>query len=216
MPDGHYFEARPVVASRPAEVALTLADGTVCLRTDRGVFSPDRVDTGTLILLRKCPPPPPVGDLLDLGCGYGPIAVTLARRSPHATVWAVDVNERAVELARENAGRLDLSNLRAVTPDAVPAHVRFAGIWSNPPIRIGKEALHELLRRWLARLDGDGRAWLVVQKHLGADSLVTWLTAQGFPATRLGSKQAYRVLEVRAVGNATAPAADGQTRPPQP
>jgi 16S rRNA (guanine1207-N2)-methyltransferase len=216
MPDGHYFEACPAVASRPAEVAMTLADGTVRLRTDRGVFSPDRVDTGTLILLRKCPPPPPAGDLLDLGCGYGPIAVTLARQSPDATVWAVDVNERAVALARENAGRLELPNLRAVTPDAVPAHVRFAGIWSNPPIRVGKDVLHELLLRWLRRLDGDGRAWLVVQKHLGADSLASWLTARGFPTTRLGSKQAYRVLEVGAGGDAPSPAVDGQPGRAQP
>jgi 16S rRNA (guanine1207-N2)-methyltransferase len=202
MADGHYFEARPVVASRPAEVALTLGGSTVSLRTDRGVFSPGRVDTGTTILLRRSPPPPPAGDLLDLGCGYGPIAVSLARRSPRATVWAVDVNERAVELARENAARLGLANLRAVAPGDVPPEVRFAGIWSNPPIRVGKDVLHDLLRRWLGRLDAGGRAWLVVQKHLGADSLATWLTAEGFPTTRLGSKQAYRVLEVRAAGGA--------------
>jgi 16S rRNA (guanine1207-N2)-methyltransferase len=196
MPGGHYFDNTPQVASRPGEVLLALDDATVALRTDRGVFSASRIDTGSLILLRAAPPPPPTGDLLDLGCGYGPIAVTLARRSPNATVWAVDVNERAVELARENGAALGLANLRAVTPDAVPAEVRFAAIWSNPPIRVGKDALHQLLLDWLVRLEPDGRAWLVVQKHLGGDSLAAWLTAQGYPTTRRGSKQAYRILEV--------------------
>jgi 16S rRNA (guanine1207-N2)-methyltransferase len=197
MADGHYFDASPAVSSRPAEVVLALGEETVRLLTDRGVFSASRVDPGTAILVRTCPRPPQ-GDLLDLGCGYGPIAVTLARRSPGATVWAVDVNERALALVRENVARLGLANVRAVTPDGVPDGVRFAGIWSNPPIRIGKDPLHALLRRWLGRLDAGGRAWLVVQKHLGADSLADWLNGEGFPTSRLGSKHAYRVLEVRA------------------
>ncbi len=196
MPGGHYFDSSPEVASRPGEVVLALEDATVRLRTDRGVFSASRIDPGSLILLRAAPPPPPTGDLLDLGCGYGPIAVTLARRSPAAMVWAVDVNERAVELVRENGAALGLANLRAVTPDAVPAEVRFAAIWSNPPIRVGKDALHRLLLDWLVRLEDGGRAWLVVQKHLGADSLAAWLAAEGYPTARRASKQAYRILEV--------------------
>jgi 16S rRNA (guanine1207-N2)-methyltransferase len=205
MPDGHYFDARPEVASHPAEVVLALDDATVTLRTDRGVFSAARIDTGSLILLRAAATPPAVGNLLDLGCGYGPIAVTLARRSPGATVWAVDVNERAVDLVRENGAALGLSNLRALTPGAVPAEIRFAGIWSNPPIRIGKDALHGLLLDWLVRLESDGHAWLVVQKHLGGDSLAAWLTVQGYPTTRLGSKRAYRILEVGASAGRVAP-----------
>jgi 16S rRNA (guanine1207-N2)-methyltransferase len=168
----------------------------VRLRTDRGVFSGDRVDPGTLALLRKAPPPPDAGHLLDLGCGYGPIAVTLAIQAPEATVWAVDVNQRALALVEENAAALQLPNIRAARPQDVPNEVRFAGVWSNPPIRIGKAALHELLLSWLARLAPGGRAWLVVQKHLGGDSLAAWLTGQGYPTTRLASKSAYRVLEV--------------------
>jgi 16S rRNA (guanine1207-N2)-methyltransferase len=201
MADGQYFDAQPDVASHPGEVVLALDDATVRLRTDRGVFSAGKVDTGSMILLRAAADPPPAGDLLDLGCGYGPIAVTLARRSPGATVWAVDVNERAVDLVRKNGAALGLSNLRALTPDAVPAEVRFAGIWSNPPIRIGKDALHGLLLDWLPRLEGDAHAWLVVQKHLGGDSLAAWLTSQGYPTTRLGSKRAYRILQVASSGD---------------
>ena len=183
------------MASDPSTVRLTLPDLTVDLQTDRGVFARDAIDPGTKLLLLEAPPPPPEGDLLDLGCGYGPIAVTLAHRSPGATIWAVDVNERARELATRNVA--GLANVRVVVPNEVPDATRFAAIWSNPPIRIGKVALHELLTRWLVRLTPEGRAVLVVQKHLGADSLARWLDAQGFPTTRLVSRVGYRLLEVQ-------------------
>jgi 16S rRNA G1207 methylase RsmC len=149
------------------------------------------------MLLRADLPIASSGDLLDLGCGAGPIALTMARRSPDATVWAVDVNARARDLCRRNAERNALANVRAVSPDEVPPDVRFATIWSNPPIRIGKPALHDLLETWLARLDADGSASLVVQKHLGADSLQRWLIDLGYRCDRVGSKAGFRVLTVR-------------------
>jgi 16S rRNA (guanine1207-N2)-methyltransferase len=184
------------VASAPVPVRLLLPDGTLDLTSDSGVFSKGEVDAGTKLLLLDGGPLPPAGDLLDLGCGYGPIALTMARRSPGATVWAVDVNRRAVELTASNAAAAGLANVRACHPDEVPADVRFGAIWSNPPIRIGKAALHELLLTWLRRLDG--RAVLVVQKHLGADSLARWLVEQGFPTTRLQSRVGFRLLEITA------------------
>lgn len=193
---GQYFESTPSVASHPASVSLTLPDLTVDLTTDTGVFAGDRVDAGTKTLLLEGPPPPPAGNLLDLGCGYGPIAITLAHRSPAAAVWAVDVNERALDLCRANTQRLGLTNVHVTTPDAVPADVRFAAIYSNPPIRIGKPALHDLLRTWLARLDADGYAALVVSKHLGSDSLARWLETEAYPVERLVSRQGYRLLRV--------------------
>jgi 16S rRNA (guanine1207-N2)-methyltransferase len=147
------------------------------------------------LLLLEGPPPPAEGDLLDLGCGYGPIAVALARRAPAARVWAVDVNRRALELCATNAEAAGVE-VRAATPDEVPTDVPFAGIWSNPPVRIGKGALHDLLVTWLERLAPDGRAALVVHRHLGADSLARWLAEQGWPATRIGSRMGYRLLEV--------------------
>jgi 16S rRNA G1207 methylase RsmC len=174
---------------------LALPDLTADLRTDRGVFARDGVDPGTKLLLLEAPAPAVTGNLLDLGCGYGPIAVTLARRSPGATVWAVDVNERARQLTVANAAALPNVQVRA--PEDVPAEVRFETIWSNPPIRIGKAALHTLLETWLSRLTDTGRALLVVQKHLGADSLARWLDEQGFPTSRLQSRVGYRLLEVR-------------------
>lgn len=182
--------------SAPREVALHLPDLSLALRTDRGVFAAGGVDPGTKVLLLEGPPVPATGALLDLGCGYGPIALALATRAPGATVWAVDVNERARDLCRANAATAGLPNLVVATPDDVPPDVRFAAIWSNPPIRIGKAALHALLLRWLDRLDEGGTAALVVQKHLGADSLARWLGEQGWATRRRASRQGYRVLEV--------------------
>jgi 16S rRNA (guanine1207-N2)-methyltransferase len=198
MADGHYFVAEPTVASARREVTLTLPDRVLTLTTDRGVFAATAVDAGTKLLLLTAPPAPQSGDLLDLGCGYGPVALTLAARAPGATVWAVDVNERARALCAENAVRAGLTNVKVAAPDDVPEGVRFATIWSNPPVRIGKAALHDLLLRWLRRLDDGGAAHLVVQRHLGADSLATWLGAQGFDVARRASRQGYRVLDVAA------------------
>ncbi|MGI8758741.1 MAG: class I SAM-dependent methyltransferase [Acidimicrobiales bacterium] len=193
----HYFDPDPAVASERRQVPLVLPDVALELTTDRGVFARPGVDPGTKLLLLEAPAPPAQGDLLDLGCGYGPIAVTLARRAPAATVWAIDSNHRALELTRLNAEAAGAANVRAVSPEAVLGDVRFAAIWSNPPVRIGKEALQALLARWLGRLAPGGRAWLVVHKHLGADSLARWLGAQGWPTTRLCSRMGYRVLEVQ-------------------
>jgi 16S rRNA (guanine1207-N2)-methyltransferase len=203
----HYFTGRPAAAGRRRTVDLVLPDLHLRLATDSGMFSPDRVDPGTRILLETVPPPPPTGTLLDLGCGYGPIALTMAGRAPQARVYGVDVNERALELARENATAAGLDTVRFALPDEIDPALRFDAIWSNPPIRIGKAALHELLLAWLPRLTPGGTAHLVVQKHLGSDSLQRWLTGQGLPTRRLASRSAYRVLEV------TAPDAGTFTRP---
>ena len=202
----HYFDPAPAVPSRPRRVELALPDLRAELGVDRGVFSAGGIDPGTMELLRAGAPggpaagAPPEGDLLDLGCGYGAIAVALATRHPAATVWAVDVNERAVELTAANAAALGLEKVRAVAPDAVPADVRFAAIWSNPPIRVGKAALHDMLAQWLPRLAEGGTAWLVVQRNLGSDSLADWLRSEGYDVARVGSRKGYRLLRVARAG----------------
>ena len=193
---GQYFDASPSAASRPRTVDLVLPDLRVTLQTDSGVFSPDGIDAGTKLLLLEAPRPSG-GVVLDLGCGYGPVAVALALRAPTATVWAVDVNSRARSLASANAVACGVADrVRVAAPSDVPDDVRFDGIWSNPPIRIGKPELHSMLTTWLSRLTPEGRAWLVVQKHLGSDSLQRWLVASGWAASRLVSRAGYRVLEV--------------------
>ena len=194
----HYFDETPGVASDVRTVDVALPDVAFTMRTDRGVFSHGHLDTGTALLLREAPSPAPTGDLLDLGCGSGAVALTLALRSPDATVWAVDTNERARRLTEENARHNGLLNVRVCAPDEVPSDVVFATVWSNPPIRIGKAALHELLTTWLGRLAGGGTAVLVVQKHLGADSLQRWLVDSGRPTDRLVSRGGFRLLQCRA------------------
>jgi 16S rRNA (guanine1207-N2)-methyltransferase len=197
IPKNHYFNPRPEVASRPHTVRLHLAEGSnLDFQADRGVFGSKRVDLGTEVLLKEAPAPPAGGEVLDLGAGYGPIAITLARLAPGARFWAVDVNERAVELTRINAAGAGVANVMAALPEEVPAGLRFAAIYSNPPVRVGKRALHELLEHWLGRLEAGGRAYLVVQRNLGADSLAGWLSESGYPVQRLKSKKGYRILEV--------------------
>jgi len=166
------------------------------LRTDAGTFSPRRLDPGTAFLLDAAPAPPAAGTFLDLGCGYGPIAISLARRSPGAGVVAVDVNERSRDLCAANAADLGCGNVEVAAPEEVDPDLRFDLVWSNPPIRIGKAALHDLLGTWLGRLAPGGRAVLVVGRNLGADSLQRWLVdEQGLPTERLASKRGYRLLQ---------------------
>lgn len=196
-PAGHYFDGDPAVASRSGTVQLDLPERSFLLATDRGVFSAARVDTGTKQLLLDAPPPPATGTFVDLGCGYGPIACALAARAPMATVWALDVNQRALELCRANTAAHGLHNVTVAHVDDAPTDLVVDLLWSNPPIRIGKPALHALLATWLGRLAPNGTAVLVVQKHLGADSLQAWLQEAGWLATRIGSRGGYRLLEVR-------------------
>jgi 16S rRNA (guanine1207-N2)-methyltransferase len=196
MSESQYFREQPEVESSPVEIDVSLPDLAFALRTDTGVFSRGALDTGTRLLLAEAPTPPQQGTLLDLGCGAGAIAVTLGIRSPGADVWAIDVNTRARELTAYNAARAGLTNVHVASPDELPDSLRFDVIWSNPPIRIGKVALHQLLTTWLARLADGGSAVLVVQKHLGADSLADWMRAGGWQVERLRSRAGYRLLVV--------------------
>ncbi|WP_104179915.1 class I SAM-dependent methyltransferase [Arthrobacter sp. B0490] len=200
QPDAqHYFSARPAGPDTRRPLAVVLAGRRRDLVTSSGLFSPDGVDKGTAILLGSVPDPEGQR-LLDLGCGWGPLALTMALKAPDAEVLAVDVNERCIALTAENARRLGLGNVTATTPDDVDAGLEFSTIWSNPPIRIGKQELHALLLRWLPRLAPGGTAWLVVQKNLGADSLQRWLAEElpgDFTVRRAETSKSFRILEVR-------------------
>jgi 16S rRNA (guanine1207-N2)-methyltransferase len=198
VPLSHYFHSPPPRAGAPGSVQLKVAGRVLDLATDAGVFARSQIDPGTAVLLHELPSLPPAGALLDLGCGYGPIALTMAASRPEATVWAVDVNERARALCAANAATARLTNVRVSAPDEVPPDLRFDAILSNPPIRIGKEALHELLAAWLRRHQPAREAHLVVQKHLGSDSLHRWLNDQGWPTNRVASRKSFRVLRCRA------------------
>lgn len=208
MAPEHYFSSSPGSELKLRTIHAKIAGFDRELVTANGVFSPERIDTGTQVLLGSVPAPPPGGNLLDLGCGWGPIALTLALESPHATVWAVDVNQRALDLVSANAEKMSIANVNAVLPEDVPADILFRTIWSNPPIRVGKNELHSLLGRWLPRLALDSDAWLVVQRNLGSDSLHRWLQAT-FPdelnVVRAATNKGYRVLRARRRSGQTEP-----------
>ncbi len=198
MPD-HYFTAEPASPSERRELAVTLAGRRVHVETAGGVFSSDRLDPGTTVLLDHAAPPPPTGLLVDLGCGWGPLALSLALHSPGARVMAVDVNRRALELTRRNAERLGLAGVVVATPEEAAALIGDTPIdliWSNPPIRVGKGALHAMLMEWLGRLAPHGRAELVVARNLGADSLQRWI-AGSMRCERVASSRGFRVLVAR-------------------
>ncbi|MES2093438.1 MAG: methyltransferase [Actinomycetota bacterium] len=196
----HYFSELPESELKHRQIRVQLVGQAYDLTTSNGIFSPERIDAGTQVLLANTPPAPPGGNLLDLGCGWGPIALTLALQSPHSTVWAVDVNSRALDLVRSNAESLGIININAVTPEDVPPHLSFMTIRSNPPIRVGKNELHGMLERWLPRLEGGSDAWLVVQRNLGSDSLHRWLDGwlpADLTVSRHATNKGYRVLRVR-------------------
>jgi 16S rRNA (guanine1207-N2)-methyltransferase len=197
----HYFTAEPASDAERRRIEVRLAGRTLEVEVAGGIFSPGGVDKGTRVLLEDVPAPP-AGDLLDLGCGWGPLALTAALENPATTVWAVDVNRRALDLVRRNAAALGVADrVHACAPDEVPDDVTFAALWSNPPIRVGKAVLHDMLRHWLPRLTpgggAPGGAWMVVQKNLGSDSLARWIDAElGLSTRRATSSQGFRVLHV--------------------
>lgn len=199
----HYFDASPTTHSHRHQFSLSVGTTTLTLHTDSGVFSSHGLDKGTAVLLNwvrdQAVPVPREGTFLcDVGCGSGPIALTMAALFPQCTVYAIDINERARQLCAENAQQNNLHNVVVKHPDDVPTEIEFSLMWSNPPIRIGKDELHELLLRWLSRLTQDGHAHFVVNKNLGADSLTTWLNSQGFPTIKRASSKGFRILEVTA------------------
>jgi 16S rRNA (guanine1207-N2)-methyltransferase len=198
MPQDHYFSNEPTGEIKTKTISVNLAGREVTVLTSGSMFSPDHVDTGTKVLLENFELAPDDGNILDVGCGWGPITLALAIARPEATIWAIDVNKRALELTRRNAEALGLNNVRTSLPEDVPAEIAFNGIWSNPPIRVGKEVLHEILQTWLPRLVVGGDAYLVVQKHLGADSLLKWLqeTMPSFESSRLETAKTFRVFQV--------------------
>lgn len=194
-----YFAADPQSKDVRRKLHVTLRGNEADVEVSNGVFSGSRLDLGTSVLLRQAPEPPEEGSFLDLGCGWGPIALTLGFESPKSEIWALDVNERALELTKRNAEINGVKNVRTVLAADIPSDTTFDLIWSNPPIRVGKEVLHELLMTWLPRLNNGGAAYLVVQKNLGSDSLIPWLASHlgdGYEVGKYASSKGFRVIEV--------------------
>ncbi len=199
MSDNHYFASSPEGPLVPREITVTLNGHKYSVLTAAGIFSPEHIDQGTQVLLTHIEKANPSGNFLDIGCGWGPISLALALHSPKAKIYAVDVNERSLELTKLNAERLGIANIVVCKPEEVPSDIEFDEIWSNPPIRVGKVILHEILTLWLNRLTSGGTARLVVQKNLGSDSLHKWLIQEfspSFESTRIDTSKTFRVLKV--------------------
>ncbi len=195
----HYFVTDPSLPEKPRQISVDLRGREVRVQTAAGVFSPGDLDKGTAALLRNVPDP--TGrHFLDIGCGWGPLTLAMGLADPEATVTAVDVNDRSLDLTRRNAEAHGLSHVETFRPEDVPQDRQFDTVWSNPPIRVGKEALHEILLTWLPRLAPGGTAWLVVQKNLGGDSLQRWLStvldAEEFTIERAATDKGFRILTV--------------------
>jgi 16S rRNA (guanine1207-N2)-methyltransferase len=198
-----YFSEQPSGTEVRRAISAQIWGRELTLITASGVFAADWLDRGTAVLLRTSPIPQGSPRILDLGCGYGPIALAIALHCPGAVIDAVDVNERALALCRENAEALGVADrVRVLRPEQVEPDVRYDEIWSNPPIRIGKQSLHELLLSWLVRLAPDGVARLVVGKNLGSDTLQRWLIEQGYSCERVASSKGFRVLVIRSANQA--------------
>ncbi|MDI6022939.1 methyltransferase [Leucobacter sp. UT-8R-CII-1-4] len=199
----HYFSETPSSDFTPREIEAILAGDSYKLLTAGGVFSPEHLDRGTEILLRTLEVREPAENeaaklpVLDLGCGWGPIALSAALHESDREVWAVDVNARSRELTALNAERLGLKNVRVGSPEEVPSDIVFGAIHSNPPIRVGKQVLHEMLQLWLPRLAHGGEALLVVAKHLGADSLQKWIDTEfaELEVNRIARDKGFHVIE---------------------
>ena len=198
MSGEHYFSQQPESEARQRPLSFDLDGTPVSVTTTSGTFSPEGLDRGTAVLLGQVPAPEGT-TLVDLGCGWGPLALTMAHAQPESTVWATDVNARARSTCEANAQSLGLDNIRVISPEDYPDETPIDVLWSNPPIRIGKAALHELLTTWLDRLAPDGQAWLVVAKHLGAESLMKWLSTvddSAFHAERVHRDKGFWVIRV--------------------
>lgn len=199
MSGDHYFSAEPAGDFKPKTIRVNLLGQDFQLQTAGGVFSPDHLDTGTAMLLSHVSEAPVTGNLLDIGCGWGPIAIALALQAPQATVWAIDVNQRSLDLTNLNAKTLGITNIKTCLPDEVPADIEFSGIWSNPPIRVGKAELHKILLTWLPRISPECESYLVVAKDLGADTLLKWLQSElptEFDAQRIDTAKGFRIIRV--------------------
>ncbi|MGY5318501.1 class I SAM-dependent methyltransferase [Neomicrococcus lactis] len=200
MSQEHYFSDQPNAPEKRRTITADLGGGhSVAVQTSNAIFSPGGVDKGTVILLKHAPQPPSDGHFLDIGCGWGPLTLRMALESPSATVFAVDVNERSRKLTADNAASLGLTSVKVFTPEDLPADETFDLIWSNPPIRVGKEVLHAILLQWLPRLNVGGIAYLVVQKNLGSDSLQQWIATtlgKSFTVDRLTTDKGFRIISV--------------------
>ncbi len=198
MVEEHYFSSDPAAPKKTVSIAMQVGGKQLELEAASGTFSSGRLDAGTAVLLKHDDHFPKDGNVLDIGCGWGPIGLSIASLQKNSTVYGIDINQRSIEQSNLNSKSLGLKNFTAMHSRDLPEDLRFSAIWSNPPIRVGKKILHELMESFIPRLEPGGRAMLVVQKNLGADSFQRWLSNR-FPeaeVSRVGTDKGYRVISL--------------------
>lgn len=169
----HYYTRKPTIASEPIYWSYQLKGSTFNFKTDRGVFSKGEVDYGSRLLISFFELPEIEGPILDVGCGYGPIGLALARSFPNRSVHMIDINERALQLAKENAENNRIKNINIYESDGYEGVTEnnFAAIVTNPPIRAGKKVVMDIIANSVNHLRDSGELWVVIQKKQGAPSV---------------------------------------------
>lgn len=191
-----YYTAEPTCASNPVPCDFTYRGHSLSFMTDAGVFSRGELDQGTRLLLDALPELS--GDVLDLGCGWGAIGVSLARANPACRVVMADVNHRALELAKANLDRNGVS-ARCVESDGMAAlsGLRFDAVVTNPPIRAGKQVIYRMFADAAACLNPGGALYLVIRKQQGAESCIRYLKGLYAQVDKMDKSGGFWVLRAR-------------------
>lgn len=196
----HYYSKNPVSKSERMEWDASILGKTLQFVTDSGVFSKNRIDTGSQVLIETAAKSEfPVGDFLDIGCGYGPVGLFLSKQFPERSIDMVDVNARALELAKENSELNAIENVLIYESDLYSnvEGKKYAAIFSNPPIRAGKKVVHKILEEAVDYLVEDGVLQVVIQKKQGAPSAQKKMKAVFGNVERIALDKGYWILESR-------------------
>ena len=172
---GHYYDKNPNTKSEERLIEYHYRNNNLKLTTDSGVFSKDKVDFGSDILVHTFlneHPPGPSKSVADVGCGYGPIGLMIAKVCPHHQLFMFDINQRALALAEKNAALNHLNNVKVLESDGLSQadHLSFDYILTNPPIRAGKATVHRIFEEAYEKLNIDGELYVVIQKKQGMPS----------------------------------------------
>lgn len=197
----HYYSKNPQTTSNPQEWTYTLRGEKFHFQTDAGVFSKGEVDFGSRLLIETYKDSDLDGPVLDVGCGYGPIGMAIAKEFPHKEVHMVDVNARAIELAKKNTEKNGVSNVSIYESDSLSAVEAdgFSAILTNPPIRAGKATIFRFYEEAFEKLRDGGSLWVVIQKKQGAPSTEAKLQ-ELFGDCRVAAKnKGYFIFEARKI-----------------
>ncbi|KFF56668.1 class I SAM-dependent methyltransferase [Bacillus stercoris] len=198
----HYYSEKPSVKSNKQTWSFRLRNKDFTFTSDSGVFSKKEVDFGSRLLIDSFEEPEVEGSILDVGCGYGPIGLSLASDFEDRTIHMIDVNERAVELSNENAEQNGITNVKIYQSDLfsnVDSAQTFASILTNPPIRAGKKVVHAIFEKSAEHLKASGELWIVIQKKQGAPSAIEKLEELFDEVSVVQKKKGYYIIKAKKV-----------------